>query len=201
MAKAMVSTVRPKASETPARPMPTSGNAAASTALPQPPNTSQKVPEHSAARRFDRGMIVLSLIVPGRPHDTTGRYTSGTKRMKRGTSTCSARAHRPSGRRAPGPESALGCEAVGHRHGPDRPARHQPAPGPVRWSLDRAALQRATAAGYASLFCGDRGHARVGPCAGPSRRRRSCSSCPSRRAPGTRGSRAGKVAAPAMISR
>src|SRR5262245_48608234 len=45
----MVSTVRPKASETPRRPMPTSGNAAASTALPQPANVSQNVPMASAA--------------------------------------------------------------------------------------------------------------------------------------------------------
>src|SRR6056297_2059345 len=45
----MVSTVRPKASETPAKPMPSSGKPAARTALPQPPKTSQKVPKASAA--------------------------------------------------------------------------------------------------------------------------------------------------------
>ena len=44
----MVSTVRPKASDTPAKPMPSSGKAAASTAEPQPPNTSQNVPKNSA---------------------------------------------------------------------------------------------------------------------------------------------------------
>ena len=44
MAKAIVSTVRPKASETPSRPMPTSGKAAASTALPQPPNRAKRCP-------------------------------------------------------------------------------------------------------------------------------------------------------------
>lgn len=43
-AKAMVSTIRPKASETPINPMPTTGNAAAGTALPQPPRRSQNVP-------------------------------------------------------------------------------------------------------------------------------------------------------------
>src|SRR5688572_2234074 len=52
-AYAIVSTVSPKASDTPRRPMPRleSGppNAAASTALPQPPNTSQNVPKASAA--------------------------------------------------------------------------------------------------------------------------------------------------------
>src|SRR5690242_12967416 len=47
----MVSTVRPKAKETPRRPMPTPGKAAARTALPQPPKTSQNVPKTSAAIR------------------------------------------------------------------------------------------------------------------------------------------------------
>src|SRR5690606_10454867 len=49
----MVSTVRPKASATPAKPIPNSGKPAASTALPQPPRTSQKVPMSSAVQRFD----------------------------------------------------------------------------------------------------------------------------------------------------
>ena len=40
--------VRPNASETPSNPIPTSGKAAARTALPQPPSTSQKVPTNSA---------------------------------------------------------------------------------------------------------------------------------------------------------
>src|SRR5687768_13154947 len=52
----MVTTVRPNASETPTRPMPTSGNFAASTALPQPPNTSQNVPNNSATERLRMGM-------------------------------------------------------------------------------------------------------------------------------------------------
>src|SRR6187455_3079081 len=42
-------TVRPNASDTPSRPIPTLGKAAASTALPHPPRTSQKVPIDSAA--------------------------------------------------------------------------------------------------------------------------------------------------------
>lgn len=62
MAKAIVNTVRPKASDTPSNPIPTLGNAAASTALPQPPRTSQKVPKNSAPfvdPHFDtRGTIV-----------------------------------------------------------------------------------------------------------------------------------------------
>src|SRR6185369_1581150 len=45
----MVRTVRPNARATPSSPIPTSGNAAASTALPHPPNTSQKVPMNTAA--------------------------------------------------------------------------------------------------------------------------------------------------------
>src|SRR6516225_3280246 len=50
----MVSTVRPNASETPSKPIPTCGNAADSTALPQPPRTSQNVPNDSAAIRLER---------------------------------------------------------------------------------------------------------------------------------------------------
>ena len=48
MAYAMVRTVSPKASATPTNPIPRLGNAAANTALPQPPKTSQNVPRHSA---------------------------------------------------------------------------------------------------------------------------------------------------------
>ncbi len=55
MAKAIVTTVRPKARATPAKPIPRLGNAAASTAEPQPPKVSQKVPKNSAAHRFDNG--------------------------------------------------------------------------------------------------------------------------------------------------
>jgi hypothetical protein len=56
MAKAMVSTVSPKAKDTPNKPIPTFGKAAANTALPQPPKTSQNVPINSAAKRFPKGM-------------------------------------------------------------------------------------------------------------------------------------------------
>src|SRR3954470_14356227 len=59
----MVTTVRPKASEMPTRPMPTSGNLAASTALPQPPKTSQKVPNNSATARLAMGMVRPSVVV------------------------------------------------------------------------------------------------------------------------------------------
>ena len=44
--------VRPKASATPAKPMPSSGKPAARTALPQPPKTSQNVPMASAKSFF-----------------------------------------------------------------------------------------------------------------------------------------------------
>src|SRR5215831_12708629 len=47
-AKAIVRTERPKANETPRRPIPTWGKAAASTALPHPPKTSHSVPRNSA---------------------------------------------------------------------------------------------------------------------------------------------------------
>src|SRR5271165_2124262 len=59
MVNAMVSRVRPKAKATPRKPMPKwpapgspAGKAAASTALPHPPNTSQKVPKNSAVARL-----------------------------------------------------------------------------------------------------------------------------------------------------
>src|SRR5450759_2028156 len=55
-AYAMVSTVRPKARETPSNPMPTSGNLAASTALPQPPSTNQNVPTNSADSRRPKAL-------------------------------------------------------------------------------------------------------------------------------------------------
>ncbi|MNI77398.1 hypothetical protein D3C73_1336890 [compost metagenome] len=60
MAKAMVNTVRPNASATPSTPIP-SGEDAANTALPQPPNTSQNVPNNSVTERLNRDMSV-SLI-------------------------------------------------------------------------------------------------------------------------------------------
>src|SRR4051812_32104891 len=88
----MVTTVRPKASATPTRPMPTSGNLAASTALPQPPKTSQKVPNNSATARLAMGMMVLSPLVllleestpapPGAHHQLAG--TDGNKDLRSG---------------------------------------------------------------------------------------------------------------------
>ncbi len=66
MAKAMVRTVRPKAKATPTKPIlkltpgMVDGKAAASTAEPQPPKTSQKVPKNSAKARFDSGISILN---------------------------------------------------------------------------------------------------------------------------------------------
>src|SRR5579863_817205 len=54
---AIVRSVSPKASATPAKPIPVFGKPAANTALPQPPKTSQNVPKHSAASRRDRGIL------------------------------------------------------------------------------------------------------------------------------------------------
>ena len=52
IAYAIVTTVRPKASDTPTRPIPTFGKPAAMTALPHPPKVSQNVPIASAAYFF-----------------------------------------------------------------------------------------------------------------------------------------------------
>src|SRR5437868_3548692 len=52
MAKAIVTTLRPNANETPKSPIPTCGKAAARTALPQPANVSQNVPIASAVYFF-----------------------------------------------------------------------------------------------------------------------------------------------------
>src|SRR6476619_6514909 len=53
----MVSTVSPNAKLTPRNPMPSVGKPAASTALPQPANVSQKVPKNSAPRRRHISMV------------------------------------------------------------------------------------------------------------------------------------------------
>ena len=58
IANAIVSTVKPKANATPNKPIPTSGNAAANTAEPQPPSTSQNVPNTSAKYLFIRNTIL-----------------------------------------------------------------------------------------------------------------------------------------------
>jgi len=47
-----VRTVNPNASETPTNPIPGSGNPAAKTALPQPPNTNLKVQINSTVNFF-----------------------------------------------------------------------------------------------------------------------------------------------------
>src|SRR3954469_2936781 len=45
--------------------MPTSGKAAASTALPQPPNTSQNVPSNSATERLTIDMCIPAFLLLG----------------------------------------------------------------------------------------------------------------------------------------
>jgi hypothetical protein len=60
----MVSKVSPNAKATPANPIPRFGNAAAKTALPQPPNTSQNVPKNSAKPRLLRVIEGPSNLVP-----------------------------------------------------------------------------------------------------------------------------------------
>src|SRR5581483_6905261 len=63
-AYAIVSTLSPKASATPAKPMPKLGNAAASTALPQPPSTNQNVPQTSAIDRRHNVIADTALSSP-----------------------------------------------------------------------------------------------------------------------------------------
>jgi hypothetical protein len=65
----MVRRVKPKARETPKNPIPIwilSGapviNPAASTALPQPPKTSQKVPINSATTFLANGIVASPLV-------------------------------------------------------------------------------------------------------------------------------------------
>jgi hypothetical protein len=53
--------VSPNAKATPSSPIPTPGNAAAITALPHPPKTSQKVPSNSAEQRLTREVEVVIL--------------------------------------------------------------------------------------------------------------------------------------------
>src|ERR1035437_4631100 len=54
-----VSTVSPNASATPPKPIPSFGNAAARTALPHPPSTSQNVPMNSAIRRRESAWVIV----------------------------------------------------------------------------------------------------------------------------------------------
>src|SRR5581483_10101199 len=69
IAYAIVRSESPNAKETPKNPMPTWGNAAASTALPQPANTSQNVPIISAKNLFPKFIQIL----PGLAGEVTDR--------------------------------------------------------------------------------------------------------------------------------
>src|SRR5512146_1456226 len=66
MANAMVRTVSPNARATPRNPMPNDGKAAARTALPHPPNTSQNVPKNSATALFPKGIVTSFAPAPRR---------------------------------------------------------------------------------------------------------------------------------------
>src|SRR3546814_12065414 len=59
MANAMVNTVRPNARATPSTPIPEAAN----TALPQPPNTSQNVPNNSVVERLSKDISILDKTV------------------------------------------------------------------------------------------------------------------------------------------
>lgn len=58
-----VRTVKPNANDTPANAIPKLGIPAAKTALPQPPNTSQKVPKNSANNFFMIYNFLMFLLV------------------------------------------------------------------------------------------------------------------------------------------
>src|SRR5690606_21314970 len=62
----MVTTVSPNARDTPSNPIPSSGKAAASTALPHPPRTSQNAPRNSAP-------YVSTIVFPVPWRETIGR--------------------------------------------------------------------------------------------------------------------------------
>src|SRR5690349_10178325 len=93
-AYAIVSTDKPKANETPSSPMPTAGNAAASTALPQPPSTSQSVPKNSAVSfcESEYSFIVLFLSrsrvrgdsAKGAEYESQGQAASEASRVAPG---------------------------------------------------------------------------------------------------------------------
>src|ERR1700693_6138922 len=91
MANAMVRTVSPKASATPANLMPSVGNPAASTAAPHPPKTSQKVRKNSAMARLVSGMKSLLRrersnvgVAGARVFPRGGRLAQGGKKEKVG---------------------------------------------------------------------------------------------------------------------
>ena len=99
MAYAIVRTVRPNANDTPSSPIPTSGNAAASTALPQPPNTSQNVPISSAVRGRASVMVTPSAQVKVETSDDAD-YTAAISQTEPGrsascTAPCPASGERP----------------------------------------------------------------------------------------------------------
>src|SRR5580698_5518401 len=77
----MVTTVSPNASATPSNPIPTPGNAAESTALPQPPSTSQNVPMNSARTRFDNG--IKGMFVPSSLYEVICSYSESYARSAR----------------------------------------------------------------------------------------------------------------------
>jgi hypothetical protein len=106
MAQAVVSTVSPKARGTPDSPIPTSGKAAASTALPQPPSTSRSVPGNAARRRWG----VEASGAGGMPGGTQGQTGPGPHRKRDAG---------PRGlpRRAPGP--SMGAARQGPKNAGD----------------------------------------------------------------------------------
>src|SRR5262245_41633269 len=72
----MVTTLSPKVSDTPSRPIPTCGKPAAMTALPHPANVSQNVPINSAAY-FRVSMKHLPLYPGGKILPKSSKFRNG----------------------------------------------------------------------------------------------------------------------------
>src|SRR5881394_3988939 len=123
MAYAIVSTVKPNANDTPSRPIPTLGKEAASTALPQPPNTSQNVPIDSATM----GLASITVIPPASESrkEQRGCRQSHRKRRDAGTGFTATRAATAESSwllqgflDAPGALAVLTASAASKRHAP-----------------------------------------------------------------------------------
>ena len=76
--------------------MPTSGNAAASTALPQPPNTSQNVPSNSANTRLVMSRFISLQLQVGCNHPLIVADSHHTIMLPRWRPPAGSRRHHPS---------------------------------------------------------------------------------------------------------
>src|SRR5438067_6956782 len=93
----MVMTVRPNANETPSRPMPTPGKAAAKAAEPHPANASQNVPNSSAMQRLPKDIRPPgpNLAAPKHKHRSANGNSPGSGEPYRDGSGPSPAKRRP----------------------------------------------------------------------------------------------------------